>query len=267
MGADSTEEQAEAPQPGPASVPQTPPQFYRGEGGRVRHRPLAAKQGPPLLSERLVRLRKKAEGIKSTVVLLIMLMFVVGIALNVGFSLFSGYLRFAGASDYLIALLAILIPVGILLLGYYYARLVANRAFLRSHERCREALRYTQLAMMVTDEQYWHQLFELQRESPWLKWAQVTPPKTIEEHLEFAASYHSALVQLAARPGPLVANTVTRGNITWHAGKPACYVCGFLAGYGCSIFALVYDWYALSGMLAKAGRLAALCDFFLSDME
>jgi len=259
MGAGATEEQHEAPRPESRSVPRPPPEFYRGLDGHIHRR-------PPSLYQRLRLLRRKAEGAKHTVILLLML-FVAGPAIEAGVMIYSRYGWSADPVELWLTALALLVPLSILVLAYYGARAVANRAFLRSHASCRETLRYTQLAMMVSDEQYWHQLFELQRESPWLKWAQVTPPQTLEQHLEFAAAYHAALLQLAGRPEPLNSNTVTRGNFSWHAGRPTCYVCGVLAAYGCSIFALVYDWAALSGMLAKGGRLAALCDYFLGDFE
>jgi hypothetical protein len=60
-----------------------------------------------------------------------------------------------------------------------------------------------QLALMVADDQFWQQIFERERDSPWLKWAQSIPPRSVEEHLLFAASYHEALAWLVGHPGSL----------------------------------------------------------------
>ena len=214
---------------------------------------------------RLMRLRKRALSVVSaltTLCLLLVLIQLIGYLQPLGAYWLSPNSPVVLPQSSWLALLAIPLVLGLTLAIWW----LLQSWLMRVRQRCRLELQYSQLSLMVVDDQFWHQLFELQRESPWLKWAVVAPPQTFEQHLEFAAAYHTALMQLAVRSRQLDNGSVSRGNFTWHAGRPWCYACGLLAA-GCGLLFLPYIALAVSGMLTKAGRLAALCDFFLGDLE
>jgi hypothetical protein len=267
-------------QSGAAAPP--PDEFYRAYDGAIHRKPL-------MLYWRLTALRKKTTGAITTVTVIVSCIGSVfaqigalWVYLGVLFGGIPGLTRrYAGnpamaqAVELLIIAVALIIITGLMALLAYWAYRGAKGAFMRSYTRALTLIRDTPLAIVVADDQYWLDIFEMQRENPWLKWGVITPPKSIEQHLEFAAAYHSALHQIGKRFGKLEPKLITRGNCLWHAGTPACYGCPVgawvLSLFPCVLFSwiaqLIYIWYTASALLAKNGILAAFCDFFLDQAD
>jgi len=244
------------------------PEFYRGADGRIYRR-------PPSLQQRLQRLRRRAGNLHAQAVALVALPICLGLAPAAAY--------FLTAPLYSLGMYNTEAPpvwfgafLILALLAYLGISSYAQHLFRRHHADCVQHLQHTQLGLMVADDQYWQQVFELERESPWLKWAVVAPPRSLERHLEFAAAYQLALEQVLSRQQTLDGSSIRRGNCLWHAGGPACIFGGLvslisLAGTpfcACSLaVAPAYFWWGFNAVLAKAGRLAALCDFFLGELD
>ena len=229
-----------------APAPRT---FYRGYDGHIHALPLP-------LAERLRWLRRRSYTlyVQAAVLCDVFLGLLLFIALL--------YLHFfAAEAPSALGLLALTLAAALIAVP-----LLLHRTMRLTWVRFNCQLYEKQLALMVADDQFWQQIFEQERNSPWLKWAQSVPPRSVEEHLVFAASYVEALVWLVGHPGGLRKAQVWRGNFSWHAGRPWCYACGL---FSCAIPLLNilaspgYLFCAANLMARKAGRIAALCDFFM----
>lgn len=156
---------------------------------------------------------------------------------------------------------SILATVGAVLL----IKNLGRKAFTRWHAQVWSELHCTSLAVLAVDETYTRLLTERIEDTWALRWMAPPPPRTLEQQLEFAASYHIALRKLLWGVGRLENMPLWQGGFAWSAGTSRGLTCGcaaylFLSVIGAALWVLGILFY-----LQRCAALAAFCDFLLYD--
>lgn len=157
--------------------------------------------------------------------------------------------------------LSIVITIG----GVLFLIWLGRGAFKRWHAEVWYELHTTNLAVLVVDDAYTRLLTDRIADTWSLRWFAPPPPKTLEEQLEFSASFYVSLRKLLWGVGRLESSPLWQGGMAWFAGTMRGMACGclifmFLSLPGAAIW-------ILGGMayLRRCASLVAICDFMLID--
>jgi len=149
--------------------------------------------------------------------------------------------------------------------AWHLARWGARRLIERYHAQTWYELHETNFMALVADDIYTKVIHERIQDVWSLRWISPTPPKNLEQQLEFAACYQLALRRMLGGVGRLENGPLWQGGMTWYAGGTRGFACGCLALGLLSWIGLALVVVCGVFHLQRCGALIAYCDFLLYD--
>jgi hypothetical protein len=131
-------------------------------------------------------------------------------------------------------------------------------------------LHHTDFLRVVAEEDFTQIIIEQVAEIPSLRWFSPQRPKTIEQQLDFSASYWNSIVQLSYGPGRLDNASLINGSWTYQLSRVnpyLCCVCCCIPYVGIMFVILSAPIFIMTcnHQLTKLARISCIIDYLCED--